>query len=72
MPLVTACFSEINDVAVVGGGNTALEDAMFLSNYCSKVYIIHRRDTFRGESHLADTLREKKMWSLCWTAWWSS
>lgn len=53
-------FFRNKDVAVVGGGNTALEDAMFLSNYCSKVYIIHRRDTFRGESHLADTLREKE------------
>lgn len=36
-------------VAVVGGGNTALDDALFLSNYCEKVYLIHRRDTFRGE-----------------------
>ena len=37
------------DVAVVGGGNTALEDALYLSNICNKVYLIHRRDTFRGE-----------------------
>ena len=37
------------DVAVVGGGSTALQDALFLSSYCSKVYLIHRRDEFRGE-----------------------
>lgn len=35
-------------VAVAGGGNTAIEDALFLSNYCEKVYIIHRRDRFRA------------------------
>lgn len=43
--------------AVVGGGNTALEDAEFLSNFCEKVYVIHRRDTFRGEEWLATKLR---------------
>lgn len=47
-------------VAVVGGGSTALEDAGFLSNYCSKVYLIHRRDEFRGEQWLADSLRKKE------------
>lgn len=39
-------------VAIVGGGNTALEDALFLANQCPKVYLIHRRDTFRGEKIL--------------------
>lgn len=47
-------------VAVVGGGNTALEDAAFLANYCEKVYLIHRRDTFRGEEKLAQELRGRK------------
>lgn len=46
-------------VAVVGGGNTALEDAAFLSNYCERVYLIHRREQFRGEEKLADELRGK-------------
>lgn len=45
--------------AVVGGGNTALEDAEFLSNFCEKVYVIHRRDEFRGEQWLSDNLRKK-------------
>lgn len=46
-------------VAVVGGGNTALEDAAFLSNYCEQVYVIHRRETFRGEDKLVKELQEK-------------
>lgn len=46
-------------VAVYGGGNTALQDAMMLSDICAKVYLIHRRDTLRGEAHLAEKLRAK-------------
>ena len=53
-------FFRNRDVAVVGGGNTAFEDALFLSNYCNKVYIIHRRDTFRGEKHLEEVLKLKE------------
>ena len=45
-------FCREKDVALVGGGNTALEDAMFLSNHCRKVYLIHRRDEFRGDEIL--------------------
>lgn len=52
-------FFRGKDVAVVGGGNTALEDALFLSNYCRKVYLIHRRDEFRGESKLLNALQER-------------
>ena len=47
------------DVAVNGGGNSALQDAVLLSEKCSKVYIIHRRDSFRGEAALVDILRKK-------------
>lgn len=46
-------------VAVNGGGSTALEDAIFLSGYCSNVSIIHRRDSFRGEEKLVKTLQSK-------------
>ena len=42
-------FFKDKDVAVVGGGNTALEDVIYLSNICNKVYLIHRRDEFRGD-----------------------
>jgi thioredoxin reductase (NADPH) len=52
-------FFRGKEVAVNGGGNTALEDALFLSSYCSKVYVIHRRDTFRGEEKLLRSLKEK-------------
>lgn len=44
-------------VAVAGGGNTALGDAVFLSDYCRKVYVVHRRDTFRAQKHLVDTAK---------------
>ena len=53
-------FFKGKDVAVAGGGNTALEDAIFLTEYCNKVYLIHRRDELRGEKHLQDTLRKKE------------
>ena len=48
------------DVAVNGGGNTALEDAAYLSNYCNKVYLIHRRNEFRGDEKDVQALREKE------------
>ena len=47
-------------VAVVGGGNTALEDAIYLSNIAQKVYLIHRRDSFRGESTYLNEIKKKK------------
>ena len=52
-------FYRDKDVAVNGGGSTALEDALFLSNYCSKVYVVHRRDEFRGEYTLVQELKAK-------------
>jgi len=53
-------FFRGKDVAVNGGGSTALEDAIFLSAYCNKVYVIHRRDTFRGEEKLLKSLEKKE------------
>lgn len=53
-------FFRGKDVAIVGGGNTALEDALFLSNFCDKIYVIHRRDSFRGEDRLVNALKEKE------------
>lgn len=53
-------FFRGKDVAVVGGGSTALQDAEFLSNYCRKVYLIHRRDEFRGEDSIVKRLENKE------------
>ncbi len=47
------------DVCVVGGGNTALEDALYLSNICNHIYLIHRRDKLRGDKYLIDLLNKK-------------
>lgn len=44
-------FYKDRDVAVIGGGDTAIEEAIFLSNICKTVYVIHRRDTFRAAPH---------------------
>lgn len=53
-------FFRGKEVAVVGGGSTALQDAEFLSNYCSRVYVIHRREEFRGEDSIVKRLSEKE------------
>ncbi|MBP5208896.1 MAG: FAD-dependent oxidoreductase [Clostridia bacterium] len=53
-------FFRGKDVAVVGGGNTALDDALYLSQLCSKVYLIHRRDGFRGAESTAELLKRKE------------
>lgn len=52
-------FYKNRPVAVSGGGNSALQDAVLLSDTCSKVYLVHRRATFRGEAKLVEVLRNK-------------
>jgi thioredoxin reductase (NADPH) len=52
-------FYRNQDVCVVGGGNTAVEEALYLSNIASKVHVIHRRDKFRAEAILIDKLMAK-------------
>lgn len=63
---VSACatcdgfFYKNEEVAVIGGGNTAVEEALYLSNICSKVTLIHRKNTLRAEQILIDRLMEKQ------------
>ena len=52
-------FYEHKTVAVNGGGNSALHEALYLSNIASKVYLIHRRDEFRGSDSLVDKVKSK-------------
>jgi len=62
---VSACatcdgfFYKDKEVAVIGGGNTAAEEALYLSNICSKVHLIHRRDSMRAEKILQDRIFAK-------------
>lgn len=52
-------FFKGKTVAVAGGGDAALQDAIFLSDRCAHVYVVHRRDTFRGEAQLEKILRSR-------------
>ena len=53
-------FFRRREVAVVGGGNTAVQDALVLAEYCSRVYLIHRRNELRAERNLAEQMKEKE------------
>ena len=69
---VSACatcdgfFFKDKEVAVVGGGNAAVEEAMFLTKFASKVKLIHRRDNLRAEKMLQKKLMENKKIEIIW------
>lgn len=59
-------FFRGKEVAVVGGGNTALEEALYLTNHATKVTLIHRRDSFRGEKILHDRVKNNPKIAVIW------
>ena len=69
---VSACatcdgfFYKNKEVAVVGGGNTAVEEAIYLTNFASKVFLIHRRDELRAEKMLQKKLFDNKKIKMIW------
>jgi thioredoxin reductase (NADPH) len=69
---VSACatcdgfFYRKQTVAVIGGGNTAAEEALYLSNICEKIYLVHRRDSLRAERILQDRLFAKDNIEFLW------
>lgn len=61
-----AAFFRNKEVAIVGGGDTALWEATFLAKFAAKVYILHRRDKFRGAKILADRVKAKENIEILW------
>jgi thioredoxin reductase (NADPH) len=71
---VSACatcdgnFFRGRTVAVIGGGDTALEEAMYLSNLCEKVYLVHRRDAFRASQAMQNKVMQKSNIDIQWNS----
>ncbi len=69
---VSACatcdgfFFKDQEVAIIGGGNSAVEEALFLTNFCSKVTLIHRRDELRAEKILQERLMQNEKIEILW------
>ena len=61
-------FFKGKEVAIVGGGNTAVEDAIYLSSVCSKVYLIHRRDKLRALDYLQKELFDRSNIEIIWNS----
>jgi thioredoxin reductase (NADPH) len=64
--ICVGAFFRNREVAVVGGGDTALGEAMFLTRFCSKVYLIHRRDSFRASKFMCNRLSGYEKIQILW------
>jgi thioredoxin reductase (NADPH) len=62
------CFFRRKEIAVVGGGDSALQEGLFLTKFASKVYIIHRRDQLRAQKILQDRARENGKINFVWNS----
>lgn len=61
-------FFRNRDVAVIGGGNTALEDALYLTGFCSHIHVVHRRDALRGEKVLQHAALQNAKIEFAWNS----